>query len=55
MQTRAEVGVDAADEEGDLVVDGLIHYCVFPVVLGRLSNVAYLKNLQPLVLAAFQR
>ena len=50
MRTRPEVGFDAADEEGDLIVDGLIHYSAFPVVLGRLSNVAYLKNLQPLVL-----
>jgi hypothetical protein len=38
MRTQAEVGFDAADEGDDIVVDGLIHYSAFPVVLGRLST-----------------
>ena len=50
MRTRPEVGFDATDEGDDLVVDGLIHHSAFPVVLGRLSTVACLKKLQPLVL-----
>jgi hypothetical protein len=44
IRTRAQVGFDAADEEGDLVVYGLIHYSTFPVVLGRLSTALLSKT-----------
>src|SRR5712671_6509153 len=48
MRTRAEVGFDAAHEECDLIVDGLIHYSAFPRRAWAAIDVASIKNLRTL-------